>query len=338
LRNRSHLLYRKSIILWPMRFGLQHSIFTFDGEGGQIFKTLTARARSAEEGGFDSFWLMDHLIQALGTRRVAPGARPEDPMPESWTTLSSLIGVTKKIRLGTLVTGNIYRNPALLAKMGATVDVLSGGRLFMGVGAGWFEEEVEAYGFPYYDVPGRLKRLGEALQIIRGMWSEDSFSFEGNFYKVHKAICMPKPLQKPHPPIMIGGSGEKTLLRLVAKYGDACNFLGRSGVVLRHKLNVLKEHCKAVGRDYNEILKTNLRGVVIAKDRREATSIAKEASWGISVEELKSHVVFGSPAQVKAGIRELADAGIEYLIISLPPEKEGMMLRRFAEEIIPSFS
>jgi F420-dependent oxidoreductase-like protein len=322
-----------------MRFGLQHAIFTFDGEGGQIFKTLTARARSAEERGFDSFWFMDHLMQALGARRVAPGTRPEDPIPESWTTLSSLIGVTKKIRLGTLVTGNIYRNPALLAKMGATVDVLSGGRLFMGVGAGWFEEEAEAYGIPHYDVPGRLKRLGEALQIIRGMWSEDSFSFEGKFYKVHKAICMPKPLQKPHPPIMIGGSGEKTLLRLVAKYGDACNFPAGAGgaAVLRHKLGVLKEHCKAVGRDYDEILKTKLSGVVIAKNRKEATSIAEE--WGVSIEMLKSHaVIFGTPAQVKAGIRELAHAGIEYLILGLPPKKEEAMLKQFAEEIIPSFS
>jgi F420-dependent oxidoreductase-like protein len=318
-----------------MRFGLQHPIFTFDGEGGQIFKTLAARARYAEEGGFDSFWLMDHLIM---NARVAPGGRPEDPLPESWTTLSSLIGVTKKIRLGTLVTGNIYRNPALLAKMGATVDVLSGGRLFMGVGAGWFEEEAEAYGIPHYDVPGRLKRFEEALQIIRGMWSEDSFSFEGKFYKIRKAICMPKPLQKPHPPIMIGGGGEKTLLRLVAKYGDAWNLLGGSAALIRHKLNVLKEHCKALGRDYNEILKTNLRGVVIAKDRQEATSIAKEAGWCKSLEMLKSHVVFGNPAQVKAGIRELADAGIEYLILDMPPKKEGTMLKQFGEEIIPSFS
>jgi F420-dependent oxidoreductase-like protein len=247
-----------------------------------------------------------------------------------------LIGVTKKIRLGTLVTGNIYRNPALLAKMGATVDVLSGGRLFMGLGAGWCEEEAEAYGIPYYDVPGRLKRLEEALQIIRGMWSEDSFSFEGKFYKVSKAICMPKPLQKPHPPIMIGGSGEKTLLRLVAKYGDACNFLWGDAAVVRHKLSVLKEHCKAVGRDYDEILKTKLSPVVIAKNRREATPIAED--WGVSIEMLKSHAVFGSPSQVKTGIREFADAGIDYLILNMPPKKEGAMLKQFAEEIIPSFS
>jgi len=313
-----------------MRFGLQHPIFTFDGKGGQIFKTLTARARSAEEGGFDSLWLMDHLLMIPGV------GKPEDPMPESWTTLSSLIGVTRKIRLGTLVTGNIYRNPALLAKMGATVDVLSRGRLFMGIGAGWFEEEAEAYGIPHYDVPGRLKRLGEALQIIRGMWSENSFSFEGKFYNVNKAICMPKPVQKPHPPIMIGGDGEKTLLRLVAKYGDACNLFGGNAAVIRHKLSVLKKHCKAVGRDYDDILKTRLGHVIIAKDHREAMSIAEEE--GISPERLKSRTIFGSPAQVKAGIRELADAGLEYLILNMPPKREETMLKQFAEEIIPSFS
>jgi F420-dependent oxidoreductase-like protein len=314
-----------------MKFGLQHTKFAFDGEGEQIFKTLTAKVRSAEEGGFDSFWLMDHLIYWNSRLDLA-----EDPMPESWTTLSSLIGVTKKIRLGTLVTGNIYRNPALLAKMGATVDVLSGGRLFMGVGAGWFEKEAEAYGIPYYDVPGRLKRLAEALQIIRGMWSEDSFSFEGKFYKVSKAICMPKPVQKPHPPIMIGGGGEKTLLRLVAKYGDACNFLWGSASVIRHKLSVLKEHCKAVGRDYDEILKTNLRYAAIAKDRREATSMLSE--YVLTTPSSAIENVLGTIAQVKAGISELADAGIEYLILNMPLKKEEAMIKQFAEEIIPSFS
>jgi len=312
-----------------MRFGLQHPVFAVDGESRQIFKTLTARARSAEEGGFDSFWLMDHLIMIPGI------GKPVDPMPESWTTLSSLIGVTKKIRLGTLVTGNIYRNPALLAKMGATVDVLSRGRLFMGIGAGWFEKEADAYGIPHYDVPRRLKRLSEALQIIKGMWSENSFSFDGKFYKVKKAICMPKPLQRPHPPIMIGGDGEKTLLRLVAKYGDACNLFEGNAAVIRHKLSVLKKHCKTVGRDYNEILKTKLSHVIIAKNSHEATSIAEEE--GISPERL-SRTILGSPAQVKNRIRELADAGLEYLILNMPPKREETMLKQFAEEIIPSFS
>ena len=312
-----------------MRFGLQHPIFTFDGESDQIYKSLTTKARIAEEGGFDSFWLMDHLIM------IPSIGKSEDPMPESWTTLSSLIGVTKKIRLGTLVTGNIYRNPALLAKMGATVDALSGGRLFMGIGAGWFEQEAEAYGIPHYDVPERLKRLAEALQIIRGMWSKDSFSFEGEFYKVNKAICVPKPLQKPHPPIMIGGDGEKTLLRLVAKYGDACNLFGGNAAVIRHKLSVLKKHCKAVGRDYDDILKTRLAHVIIAKNRQEATSIAREE--GIHPERL-DRTIYGSPTQVKTGIEELADAGLDYLILNMPPKREEAMLKQFAEEIIPSFS
>ena len=138
------------------------------------------------------------------------------------------------------MTGNIYRNPALLAKMGVTVDVLSGGRLFTGVGAGWFEQEAEAYGIPHYDVPERLRRLREAHQI-RGMWSSEGFSFEGKYYKASNAFCVPKLVQKPHPPILIGGGGEKMTLRLVAKYGDACNLTGGAAMV-KHKLEVLREH------------------------------------------------------------------------------------------------
>jgi F420-dependent oxidoreductase-like protein len=312
-----------------MKFGLQHPNYTFDGKEGEIFGAMSARARSAEEGGFDSFWLMDHLIQipSVGTM--------EQPMLEGWTAISSIIGVTKKIRLGTLVTGNIYRNPALLAKMGATVDVLSGGRLFMGVGAGWFEKEAEAYGIPYYDIPGRLRRLGEALQIIRGMWSSDGFSFEGEFYRVSNAFCVPKPVQKPHPPILIGGGGEKMTLKLVAKYGDACNLLGGAGVV-RHKLEVLKEHCRAVGRDYDEILKTKLGHLVIARDSQEARSIAE--GEGYTSEMLKNYAIYGTPDRVKEGIRELADAGVEYLILNIHAKKEEEMLKLFAEEVVKSFS
>ncbi|MGD0318612.1 MAG: LLM class F420-dependent oxidoreductase [Nitrososphaerales archaeon] len=312
-----------------MKFGLQHPNYTFDGENGKVFDTLSARARSAEEGGFDSFWVMDHFIQIpmVGTT--------DQPMLEGWSTISSLIGVTKKIRLGTLVTGNIYRNPALLAKMGATVDVLSGGRLFMGVGAGWFEKEAEAYGIPHYDVPERLRRLGEALQIIRGMWSSDGFSFEGKYYRVSDAFCVPKPVQKPHPPILIGGGGEKVTLRLVARYGDACNLTGGAEMI-RHKLEVLREHCRAVGRDYDEILKTKLGHLVIARDAQEARSIAE--GEGHTPERLSDYVIYGTPDRVKQSIEELAAAGVEYLILNIHARKEEAMLRLFAEEVVGSIS
>jgi F420-dependent oxidoreductase-like protein len=312
-----------------MKFGLQHPNYTFDGKEGEIFDTLSAEARRAEERGFDSFWVMDHFVQipSVGTT--------DQPMLEGWTTISSLIGVTKKIRLGTLVTGNIYRNPALLAKMGATVDVLSGGRLFMGVGAGWFEKEAEAYGIPYYDVPGRLRRLGEALQIIRGMWSSDGYSFEGEFYKVSNAICVPRPVQRPHPPILIGGGGERVTLKLVAKYGDACNLTGGAEII-RHKLAVLKEHCRAVGRSYDEILKTKLGHLVIARDGQEARSMAE--GEGYTPETMKNYVICGTPDRIKEGIRELAGAGVEYLILNIHAKKEETMLKLFAEEVAKSFS
>jgi F420-dependent oxidoreductase-like protein len=312
-----------------LRFGLQHPNFTFDGTGEQVFTTLTERARTAEENGFDSFWLMDHLLQIPDVGKV------DEPMLEGWTALSSLIGVTKRIRLGTMVTGNIYRNPALLAKMGATVDVLSGGRLFMGVGAGWFETEARAYGIPHYDVSGRLKRLAEALQIIRGMWTSDSFSFEGRFYTVSDALCVPKPVQKPHPPLMIGGSGERTLLRLVARYGDACNISGDPRIV-RHKLSVLKQHCKELGTDYDAILRTRLGHVVIARDDQEARRMAE--AEGFSGDSLNNYVVCGSPERVRRTIRELSDAGIQCMILNVYAPKEGQMLNLFIEEVVKSFS
>jgi len=312
-----------------MKFGLQHPVFTFDGIGGEVFETVSSRARSAEEGGFDSFWLMDHLMQIPGV------GRPDEPLLESWTTISSLVGVTKKIRLGTLVTGNIYRNPALLAKMGATVDVLSNGRLYMGVGAGWFEKEADSYGIPHYDVPGRLDRLDEALQIIRGLWSNDRFSFDGRYYKIVDAVCEPKPLQKPRPPIMVGGDGERRTLRLVAKYGDACNISGGAATV-RHKLKVLRSHCKAVGRDYDEIETTNLCEIVIAKDVDEARLVVEEE--GYTPEMMNEHVLFGTPDKVRSGVREIAEAGIQHLIFSMPARREGAMMDLFSKEVIPHLS
>ena len=203
------------------------------------------------------FWVMDyfHQIQFVG--------RPEEPMLEGWTVISMLAGLTTKIKLGTLVTGIIYRYPSVLAKIAATLDVLSKGRLFMGIGAAWNEQESLAYGISFPSNQERLLRLEEAIQVIRKMWTEEPYaSFEGKYYQIKNAYCNPKPIQKPSPPILVGGSGERKTLKIVAKYADACNLFG-SAETLKKKLDILKEHCKSVGRDYDSILKTKLGAIVV---------------------------------------------------------------------------
>ena len=247
-----------------MQFGLQHPNFNFDYDGrdaSQIIDSLKKLATKAENLSFDSFWVMDHFHQ------ISMVGKQDEPMLEGWTTLSVLAGITSKIKLGTLVTGAIYRHPSVLAKMAATLDVLSKGRLFMGIGAAWNQEESLAYGIPFPPNKERLLRLEEAIQIIRKMWTEEpAANFNGKYYQIRNAYCNPKPLQKPSPPIMIGGTGERQTLKIVAKYADACNLFGSLETVKR-KLSVLREHCKSVGRDYDSILKTKLGFVIIDKDR-----------------------------------------------------------------------
>ena len=235
-----------------MKFGLQHPNYNFDydrRDASQIIDSLKNLATKAENLGFDSFWVMDHFHQ------IPSVGKTEDPMLEGWTTISVLAGITSKIRLGTLVTGVTYRHPSVLAKMAATLDVLSKGRLFMGIGAAWNQEESLAYGIPFFPNKERLVRLEEAIQIIRKMWTEEepAASFNGKYYQINNAYCNPKPIQKPSPPIMVGGSGERYTLKIVAKYADACNLFGSVETVKR-KLSVLNEHCKSVGRDYDSIL------------------------------------------------------------------------------------
>jgi F420-dependent oxidoreductase-like protein len=250
-----------------MKFGLQHPVFSFDyrnRDTSQIVDSLKNLVTRAENRGFDSFWVMDHFHQ------IPFIGKPEEPMLESWTTISVLAGITTRIKLGTLMTGIIYRHPSILAKIGATLDVLSKGRLFMGIGAAWNEEESSAYGIPFPSVKERFLRLEEAIQIIRKMWTEEpSASFNGQYYQIKNAFCNPKPIQKPSPPIMVGGSGERQTLRIVAKYADACNLFGSAETVKR-KLSILKEHCRSVGRDYDSILKTKLGLVVIDDDKEMA--------------------------------------------------------------------
>ena len=302
-----------------MQFGLQKPIFTFDYRGdetSQIIDSIKNLATSAENKGFDSFWVMDHFHQ------IPMIGKPEEPMPESWTTLSVLAGLTTKIKLGTLVTGIIYRYPAILAKIASTLDVLSKGRLFMGLGAAWNEEESHAYGIDYPPANERLSRLEEAIQIIRKMWTEEpSASFNGKYYQIHNAYCNPKPIQKPTPPILVGGSGEKRTLKIVAKYADACNLFGSTDTVKR-KLNILKEHCKSVGRDYDSILKTKLGFVVIENDKQTVEKKIHDFFKGMPEEQIREFAIYGTPEDVLRQIELLEEVGIQYLIVDLEPSRE----------------
>lgn len=203
-------------------------------------------ALEAEKLGYESFWCSDHLF-------LNDKSEKQNCM-DAWTLLAALAAATKKIRLGTLVTCNNYRHPALLAKIAASIDMISNGRLWFGYGAGWKKDEYKAYGYPFPKIQDRMDMMEEALEIIKLLWTEPSPSFSGKHYSIENAFSAPKPVQKPHPPILIGGDGEKRTLRAVAKYADYCNLFLRSDI--EHKLDVLKEHCKVVGRNYEDIGKS----------------------------------------------------------------------------------
>jgi F420-dependent oxidoreductase-like protein len=315
-----------------MQFGLQHPNFNFDYNGQnntyQMVDSLKNLATKAENSGFDSFWVMDHFhqIQFVG--------KPEDPMLEGWTVISMLASITTRIKLGTLVTGIIYRYPAVLAKVAATLDVLSKGRLFMGIGGAWNEQESLAYGIRFPSDKERLIMLEEAIQIIRKMWIEEPYSsFDGKYYRIKNAYCNPKPIQKPCPPILVGGSGEKKTLKIVAKYADACNLFGSIETVKR-KLDILKEHCKTVGRDYKSILKTKLGTVIIDEDMEFAKRRVQENFRGVPEEQIKEFVMYGAPEDILKQIETLEHVGIQYIIVNLEPFREQIALDLFAKNVI----
>lgn len=233
-----------------MRVGLHYWNFSRPPQTAAIADTLAETARIAEQVGVSAFTVMDHFFQM---ERVAS---VDEPMLEGYTTLGYLAAVTARMSLGTLVTGVTHRYPGLLAKTVATLDVLSGGRARLGIGASWYEREQRGLGVPVVPLRERFDRLEEALQICLQMWSDDDGPYEGRYYQLAETICRPAPLSRPHPMIMIGGGGEKRTLRLVARYGDACNLYGTSVAEVAHKLDVLRRHCQAEDRDYDRIIKT----------------------------------------------------------------------------------
>jgi F420-dependent oxidoreductase-like protein len=288
-----------------LEFGLQVSRF---GWGADTGRTLAGVARAAEEAGFTSLWLMDHFLQ------IPQVGREWEDMLESYTTLGYLAGVTERIRLGTLVTGITYRNLAHLAKVVATLDVVSGGRALCGLGAGWFEREHRLYGWPFPPLAERYARLEDALELLPLMWGPGSPRFEGRTITVEEATCYPRPLQE-RIPILVGGSGERRTLRLVARHADACNLFGDPALV-RHKLAVLAAHCEAEGRDPATIAVTHL-----APARVVAPGEGREGQGAATVEE---HV---------GRYRELAEAGVETAIVGLSDAGGPASVTRFADVI-----
>jgi F420-dependent oxidoreductase-like protein len=310
-------------------FGLQLPNFTFSGvPDSEMFEHVAELAVAGEESGFDSVWVMDHFWQ------LPPLGGPTQPMLEGYTLLGGLAARTRRVKLGTLVTGVTYRNPALLAKMVSTLDIVSGGRAILGIGAAWYEEEHDGLGFDFPPAGERLDRLEEALQICRAMFTEEAPSFTGKHYRIEKALNVPRPVQTGGPQIMVGGSGEKRTLRLVAQYADMCNVHGSPDTV-RRLLGVLERHCADVGRDPAEITKTRLASLFLSSSPEEAeqtTGFLRDAAGA----EFEERFNVGEPAAVVDQVTALVDAGLDGLIFNMP-FADAATVRRAGELLVSRF-
>jgi F420-dependent oxidoreductase-like protein len=302
--------------------GLQIPNFTFPGvTNDQLFDHVVMLASTAEKAGFDSVHVMDHFYQL-------PGSGPRtDPMLESYTTLAGIAARTKTIRVGALVTGVTYRNPALLAKMVTTLDVVSSGRAILGIGAAWNEDEHRGYGYDFPPVGERISRLEEAVQICRAMFREEAPTFEGRYYRIQGALNFPRPVQPNGPPIMIGGGGEQRTLKLVAQYADMCNIFGDATTV-RHKINVLEQHCQSVGRDPGTIIKTRLGSLLIRKTDAEAERAFQQlrSRPGVNEQVVRALFMVGGPDRVAEQAQQLLDAGLDGLIFNMPHMEDPEMI------------
>jgi F420-dependent oxidoreductase-like protein len=308
-----------------MKFGVHNPSWIFGADPAEIFEAVKAKALWAENHGFTWFSVMDHLIQIpnVGTA--------EEPFMEGWTVLSALAAVTHRIRLATLATSVGYRNPAHLAKIAAGVDLISRGRLTFGFGAGWHEPEYRQYGWQFPLKPAvRIRQMQEAVQLILAMWTESRTTFHGKYFRTENAILEPKPLQKPHPPIMIAGGGEQLTLRAVARFADACNVGGNPDAV-RHKFAVLRRHCAAEQRSYEAIERTSIVSLLLAQD--ETSLAAKRRRLAVPA----SYYGFaGTVSQVADLVGQYQESGVQLLISSAfknDPETHELL----AADVMPHF-
>jgi F420-dependent oxidoreductase-like protein len=296
------------------RFGLQLPSFTFpDVPDDRLFERIVEIARTAEESGFDSFWVMDHYHQ-IG--HIGPAS---DPMLEAYSLLSGVAARTSRIKLGTMVTGVIYRNPAFLAKVVTTLDIVSSGRAILGIGAAWNEAESRAYGYEWPSTSERFERLEDALQICRAMFTQPQSTFHGRRHHIEGAFNVPQPARPGGPKILIGGGGERRTLRLVAQYADMWNGFGDPDTV-RHKLQVLADHCRDVGRDPADIVKTRLGTLIVTKTKEEAEARREEFKKrrGVDDSMLPSMLICGVADAVGDAVQAYFDVGLDGLIFNMP--------------------
>ena len=311
-----------------MRFGLQVPNFGDDVKPGALFGGVVEMATAAEESGFDSVWVMDHFFQ------LPPMGGPAAPMLDSYTLLGALAARTSTVRLGAMVTGVTYRNPAHLAKIVTTLDVISAGRAILGIGAAWYDAEHEGLGFDFPPLGERLDRLEEALQVCRAMFREEAPSFEGRYYRIHEARNVPPPVQPGGPPILVGGGGEKRTLRLVARYADMCNFFGDPATVA-HKVDVLRGHCRDVGRDPSEVTVSRLSTLVLTANEEESAA-TKDFLRQVTGEEPSGSDV-GSADELVSRVDDLAGAGVEYFVFNVPTGTPDTV-RQLGEVLVSRFA
>jgi F420-dependent oxidoreductase-like protein len=290
--------------------------------------------QEAEALGFDTLWVNDHLLPSIGP---ADGTNLE-----AWTLLAAMATATSRVQIGAMVTSNTFRHPSMLAKMATTVDHLSDGRLILGIGAGWFKREHEAYGIPFPSLKQRAEELEEALQLITKLWSTDTpVSFTGRYYSLAEAPFSPKPVRQPHPPILIGGVGEKLILPLVARYAQMWNIPNLTPEKIAAKNTVLEEYCRRIKRNCAEIERSYLTPLYIKADPAAVQTLLLRLAevQGVSIEQARKSILAGSPEEIRRQIQAYIDVGVTHFIINLRRpglyDREGV--RVFAKEVMPAF-
>jgi F420-dependent oxidoreductase-like protein len=311
----------------PIRFGIQ------TGQQDVSWERMRDFWAKVDGWGYDSLWAFDHFYPIF-----VPD--PSGPCMESWTILGALSQHTRRARIGALVNGNTYRNPCLVAKMAATLDITSRGRLNLGLGAGWFELEHRSFGIDFKTLPGRLQALDESCRIIKSMFTQDKTSLDGKHYKVVDAVLNPKPLQKPHPPLMIGGHGERVLLKIVAKYADMWNMGNADADEMKRLIGIIERHGDTVGRDIDEIEMTEAMAMSLnpSKEREQVLTGLIAMMAQTTPEKARDRMIIGSKQECIDRIERFVKAGVtHFLFMQAWPMVVDDEVQAFAEEVIPVF-